>query len=729
MPIGARVGRLFALCLFVQPHALLGQTLMHDNFSQDSSLNQALWSADPGLFKAIGQGGTWVNPQLGFSSSGMTMSGPVKDSEIGGMVSNQSFTPPFAVEVTVMGVVANGNTFWFGLASADGSHHVTVYGNLNSQNTPYYALGVNSNSASKVLDATPSVNVWYTIGLAVDATGQITATLQDSTGTVLGSTGVGQIIEGPFYLFLGQYEGLPRTVGPNTCIWQQVVVSAGVTGWQQVWSDEFNEPAGTLPNPKNWNYDLGGGGWDNGELETYTNSATNVFQDGNGNLVIQAVRDSNGNFTSARLQTGSPKASTNTANLSWEYGLIEARIKTPFGLGVWPAFRMLGEDLVFAGWPGSGEIDILENYGPFQNNASINNGEIQGPGYSGAGGITATHTLPLGETVYNDYHVYSIQWSPNSIQWFVDGLPYRQVTPSDIPANDQWVFNSPFFILLNLAVGGPTTFLGTPDPDQPFPTQQMLVDWVRVYQSIATTGANPVITPGSVVNGASYLGTLAPGGLATLYGANLAGNTYTDVIDSNGHFVKTIGDVTVTVGGTPAALIYVSPTQINFQVPWEVVQGPAVNVHVTRAGVPSQVETVTITDAAPSMFLEDFTNGVAWMTGAGCERTECTAQAGSVYQLWANALGPKGALQQDGVPVQYAGSLAALEVAGGSASCQLTIGGHAAVVNYCGAAPSEIIDQVNFTYPAGVTSSTSYVDAALTVGGVTGHFRVPAPPQ
>src|SRR5580692_9996521 len=83
MPIGARVGRLFALCLFVLPHALLGQTLMHDNFSQDSSLNQALWSADPGLFKAIGQGGTWVNLQLGFSSSGMTMSGPVKDSEIG----------------------------------------------------------------------------------------------------------------------------------------------------------------------------------------------------------------------------------------------------------------------------------------------------------------------------------------------------------------------------------------------------------------------------------------------------------------------------------------------------------------------------------------------------------------------------------------------------------------------------------------------------------------------
>jgi uncharacterized protein (TIGR03437 family) len=506
-------------------------------------------------------------------------------------------------------------------------------------------------------------------------------------------------------------------------------VSAGVTGWQLVWSDEFNDAAGTLPNPENWNYDLGGGGWENGELETYTNSTNNVFQDGNGNLVIQATRDSGGNFTSARLQTGNPKASTRTTDLSWQYGLIEARIKAPFGLGVWPAFWMEGENLVFSGWPGCGELDIMENYGTYGNNASINNGEVQGPGYSEAGGITAAYTLPLGETVYDDYHVYSLQWSENSLEWFVDGVPYQTVTPSDIPANDQWVFNAPFFILLKLAIGGPTTFLGTPDPNQPFPNQDMLVDYVRVYQSIATTGANPAITPGSVVNGASYLGVLAPGALATLYGTNLADGTYTNAIDSNGNFVKTLGNVTVTVGGTPAALVYVSPTQINFQVPWEVAPGPAVNVHVTRDGVPSQVETVTIASSAPSMFLEDFTNGVAWMTSSGCEASECTAQAGGVYQLWANALGPKGAAEQDGVPVQYTGSLTPLEVAGGNASCQLTIGGQAAVVDYCGAAPGLIIDQVNFTYPAGVTSGAPYVAATLTIDGVTGHFRVPAPGQ
>ena len=256
----------------------------------------------------------------------------------------------------------------------------------------------------------------------------------------------------------------------------------------------------------------------------------------------------------------------------------------------------------------------------------------------------------------------------------------------------------------------------------------MLVDWVRVYQSVAVTAANPVITPGGVVNSASYLGTIAPGGMATLYGTNLADQVYTNVIDSSGHFVKTAGNVTVTVGGTQAALIYVSPTQISFQVPWEVAPGPAVEIYVTRDTVPSQVETVTIqANAAPSMFLEDFTNGIAWMTGPACEASECIAQAGGVYQLWANALGPKGAPEEDGVPVQYNGSLAPLTVAGGTASCQLTVGGQSAGVQYCGAAPGLIIDQVNFVYPTGVTSNSSYVDAALTINGVTGHFRLPAP--
>jgi len=232
------------------------------------------------------------------------------------------------------------------------------------------------------------------------------------------------------------------------------------------------------------------------------------------------------------------------------------------------------------------------------------------------------------------------------------------------------------------------------------------------------------------VNAASYLGTVAPGALAVLYGTNLADNTYQNVIDANGNFVKTLAGVTVAVDGVAAPLTYVSATQINFQIPWETVPGVAVNVQVTRNTSASPIETITIAaNASPSMFFEDFTNGIAWMTGAGCETAECSAQAGTVYQLWANGLGPKNALEQDGVPVIYSGSLTPLEVPGGTAACQLTIGGQPATVSYCGAAPGLIIDQLNFTYPSGVSASEPYADAVLTINGVTGRFRVPAPAQ
>jgi len=505
------------------------------------------------------------------------------------------------------------------------------------------------------------------------------------------------------------------------------------TAWQLVWSDEFNGAAGAAPDPTNWNYDLGGGGWGNGEAETYTNSPNNVFQDGNGNLVIRAIRDSSGNFTSARLQTGAPGASTQTTDLSWQYGLIEARIKLPFGQGVWPALWMLGEDIGTVSWPQCGELDIMENFGTFNNNASVNNGTAHGPGYSGANGIGASITLPFGETVYDDFHVYTIEWSQNSIQWFVDGALYHTVTPASIPAGDQWVYNAPFFLLLNLAIGGPSTFLGTPDPTAPFPNQDLVVDYVRVYQPVAVPATTPVITPGAIVNAASYLGTVAPGALAALYGANLADNTYRDATAADGSFVKTLGGVSVTVDGVPAALTYVSPAQINFQLPWETTPGVAVNVQVTRNSVTSAVETITIANnASPSMFLNDFTDGIAWMTGAqGCEATQCnTAVTGTEYQLWANGLGPKNAPEQDGVPVVFTGgSLDPLQVAGGPTNCQLTVGGEPATVVYCGAAPFEIIDQLNFIYPSGVSTSAPYVDAVLTINGATGRFRVPAPAQ
>ena len=508
-----------------------------------------------------------------------------------------------------------------------------------------------------------------------------------------------------------------------------ILIGAGpaqtTAGWQLVWSDEFNGAAGTPPDPTKWNYDLGGGGWGNGEAETYTNSPNNVFQDGNGNLVIRAIRDASGNYTSARLQTGAPGASTQTADNKWQYGLVVARIKLPFGQGVWPAFWMLGENIGTVSWPACGEVDIMENFGTFNNNININNGTIHGTGYANAG-VGASTTLPFGEQVNTDYHVYAIQWGQDSVQFYVDGALYETDTPASLPAGGQWPFNNPFFILLNLAIGGPSTFLGTPNANAPFANQDMLVNYVRVYQTIPVSASTPVIAPGQVVNAASYLGDLAPGGLASVFGTQLADGTPT--IDASNGFPTKAGNVTVSVNGVNAPLTYVSPTQINFQIPWETAPGLHVPVVVTRDSTPGAPEYVTVAaPQAPAMFLSETTNGVAWVTGTGCELSECAVQAGGIYELWANALGPLNAPQQDGIGAVYNGSITPLEVPGSPASCQLTIGGQTASVQYCGAAPGEVIDQINFVYPAGVTGTTPYVEATLTIGGITGNFRVPAP--
>ena len=518
-------------------------------------------------------------------------------------------------------------------------------------------------------------------------------------------------------------------------VWLYLVILTGAlgqaqtaSGWKLVWSDEFNGAVGEAPDPSKWNYDLGGGGWGNGEAEVYTNSRNNSFQDGKGNLVIRALRDAAGNYTSARLQTGAAKASTQNADATWQYGRIEARMKLPFGKGVWPAFWMLGTDLAAAGWPQCGEIDIMENFGTYHNNESVANGTAHGPGYSAGSGITKSYTLPLGQKVEDDYHVYAIEWSQNSIEWFVDGASYHKVTPASIPAGAQWVFNKQFFILLNLAIGGSGTFLGMPDPAAPFPPQDLLVDYVRVYQATPVTVAMPVITPGRIVNGASYAGSIAPGSLATIFGSNFADTAQATSLGPGGSFPTSSAGVTVSVDGVSAPLIFVSGTQINFQVPWRTVPGTAVNVKATRNSVDSNVETITIASTtSPSMFLSEFTNGVAWVTGVGCETTLCAVKAGGVYQLWGNGFGPKNGPQQDGVPSVYNGTLTPLEVQGSPAACALTIGGQNAMVTYCGAAPGLIIDQLNFVYPTGVARDQAYAEAALTINGVTGRFRVPAP--
>ncbi|SDT25471.1 glycoside hydrolase family 16 protein [Actinoplanes derwentensis] len=237
------------------------------------------------------------------------------------------------------------------------------------------------------------------------------------------------------------------------------------------WSDEFNGAAGATVDGSKWNFDVGGGGFGNNELQYYTNSTNNVRQDGQGRLAITARKENPGNFqcwygtcqyTSGRILT--------SGKFTQKYGRFEASIKVPKGQGIWPAFWMLGDNLGSVGWPQSGEIDIMENVGKEPNNLY---GTVHGPGYSGGAGVSGKKTLgaPLGDA----FHSYAVEWSPNLIVWQLDGVEFFRVTPAQ--ANGQWVFDHPFFIILNVAVGG--NWPGSPDASTSFP-QTMLVDWVRV---------------------------------------------------------------------------------------------------------------------------------------------------------------------------------------------------------------------------------------------------------
>jgi beta-glucanase (GH16 family) len=241
--------------------------------------------------------------------------------------------------------------------------------------------------------------------------------------------------------------------------------------WTVIWSDEFDGPANAPPDPTKWTFDFGGTGWGNHELETYTKNPENVFIDGEGHLVIRAIRKENGKYTSARLKT--------SGLFEVEYGKIEARIKIPRGRGLWPAFWMLGSNNHQVRWPACGEIDIMENIGK---EPSMVHGTVHGPGYSRERGITAHLALPAGARFSDDFHVFAVEWSPDVVEFFVDGTSYSKVTPASLPSGARWVYDHPFFLLLNVAVGG--DWPGKPDATSEFP-QSMLVDWVRVSKPAA----------------------------------------------------------------------------------------------------------------------------------------------------------------------------------------------------------------------------------------------------
>jgi beta-glucanase (GH16 family) len=241
---------------------------------------------------------------------------------------------------------------------------------------------------------------------------------------------------------------------------------SGDKNWKLVWQDEFNGSVDQLPDPQKWGYDIGTD-WGNRQLEYDTDRPENVSLDGDGNLRIIARKEQfeGQNYTSARISTKGLKEFT--------YGRVEAKIKLPWGQGIWPAFWMLGNNIDEVSWPQCGEIDIMEYRGQ---EPSRVHGSLHGPGYSANNAITEHYDLH-NDRFDNGFHVFAVEWSANEITFYVDDTLYHTVTSDDVIG--EWVYDHPFYIILNVAVGG--GFVGSPDESTIFP-QTMLVDYVRVYQ-------------------------------------------------------------------------------------------------------------------------------------------------------------------------------------------------------------------------------------------------------
>lgn len=239
------------------------------------------------------------------------------------------------------------------------------------------------------------------------------------------------------------------------------------TSWSLVWSDSFDGPAGTPPDPDVWVPDVGGDGWGNEQLEYDTDRTENAALDGNGRLAITARREEyEGNaYTSARLTTNGTR--------SFGPGRFEADLQVPAGEGLWPAFWMLGADYDEVGWPACGEIDVMELRGE---DPEVSLATVHGPGYSGASAYGDSYRLRDGSFA-DEVHTFAVDVDEEHLAFWVDDARVLVVRPGDV--DGAWAFDGEFFLLLNLAVGG--TFLAEPTEDTPFPAT-FYVDEVRVYE-------------------------------------------------------------------------------------------------------------------------------------------------------------------------------------------------------------------------------------------------------
>lgn len=258
-----------------------------------------------------------------------------------------------------------------------------------------------------------------------------------------------------------------------------VLTSATATpaaaGRSLVWSDDFGGPAGEFRNSGGWTLATGGGGWGNGELQCYTTSRDNSATNGKGQLVITALRQplhlcSDGhlnNFTSARLST------QNSFTLT--HGRLEVRAKLPAGAGTWPAFWALGANLYSVGWPACGEIDVLEYTGT---RPTLTTSAAHLAAYDGSHWY-ATRTAPPSSTLSTQFHVYAVDWTSTALTFSRDKTVIGTITRAEVTQHGVWPFDKPFFLLLNLAIGG--TYAGAVPLTTPFP-QRYVIDYVRVYR-------------------------------------------------------------------------------------------------------------------------------------------------------------------------------------------------------------------------------------------------------
>lgn len=236
-----------------------------------------------------------------------------------------------------------------------------------------------------------------------------------------------------------------------------------------IWADEFDQDG--LPNPKWWSYDVGDHGWGNKELQYYSKETLKNARIEDGVLIIEVHADSSlpKGYSSARL--------VSKGKAAWQYGYIEVRAKLPEGVGTWPAIWMLPEENRFGGWPKNGEIDIMEHVGF---DPGVVHGTVHTEAFNHVKG-TQKGAQKKVETFHDDFHVYAIDWKADKIDFFIDGEKYFTFENTG-GEYQEWPFDQPFHLILNIAVGG--NWGGQKGVDEKIWPQRMEIDYVRVYDNI-----------------------------------------------------------------------------------------------------------------------------------------------------------------------------------------------------------------------------------------------------